>query len=41
MTFLHFAWVEDHFHYEKMYCGHAHLCVCPQPHAHTIARTRV
>jgi len=28
-----------------MYCGHARLCVClsvcPQPHAHTIARTRI
>ena len=25
----------------KMYCGHAHLCVCPQPYAHTTARTRM
>jgi len=29
----------------KMYCGHARLCVClcacPQPHAYTIARTRM
>ena len=23
----------------EMYCGHARLCVCPRPHAHTIART--
>ena len=21
----------------EMYCGHARLCVCPRPHAHTIA----
>jgi len=29
----------------RMYCGHARLCVslcvCPRPHAHTIARTRM
>jgi len=34
----------------KMYCGHARLCVClcvwcvsvcPRPHAHTTARTRM
>jgi len=29
----------------EMYCGHARLCVClsvcPRPHAHTIARTRM
>jgi len=29
----------------EMYCSHAHLCVClsvcPRPHAHTIARTRM
>jgi len=24
-----------------MYCGHARLCVCPRPHAHTIVRTRM
>jgi len=24
-----------------MYCGHARLCVCPRPHAHTVARTRM
>jgi len=24
-----------------MYCDHARLCVCPRPHAHTIARTRM
>ena len=23
----------------EMYYGHARLCVCPWPHAHTIART--
>jgi len=23
----------------EMYCGNARLCVCPWPHAHTIART--
>jgi len=25
----------------KMYCGHARLCVCPQPYANTTARTRM
>ena len=29
----------------EMYCGYARLCVClyvcPRPHAHTIARTRM
>jgi len=27
----------------EMYCGHERLCVCvcPRPHAYTIARTRV
>jgi len=25
----------------KMYCGHACLCLCPRPYAHTIARTRM
>jgi len=25
----------------KMYCGHAGLCVCPWPYAHTTARTRM
>jgi len=25
----------------EMYCGHAGLCVCPRPHAHIIARTRM
>ena len=25
----------------KMYCGQARLCVCPQPYAHIIARTRM
>jgi len=25
----------------EMYCGHARLCVCPRPHAHTTARTRM
>jgi len=25
----------------EMYCGPACLCVCLQPHAHTIARTRM
>ena len=25
----------------KMYCGHARLCVCPRPYAHTTARTRI
>ena len=25
----------------KMYIGHACLCVCPLPHAHTTARTRM
>jgi len=31
----------------EMYCGHARLCVClsvcvcPRPHAHSIARTRM
>jgi len=31
--------------WRKMYCGHARLCVClfvcPWPHTHTIARTRM
>jgi len=25
----------------KMYCGHSRLSVCPQPYAHTTARTRM
>ena len=25
----------------EMYCGHASLCVCPRPHAHAIAQTRM
>ena len=25
----------------EMYCGHQRLCVCPRPHVHTTARTRV
>jgi len=25
----------------EMYSGHAYLCVCPSPHAHTTARTRM
>ena len=25
----------------QMYCGHARLCVCPRPHAHSTARTRM
>jgi len=25
----------------EMYCGHARLCVCSRPHAHTIARNRL
>jgi len=25
----------------EMYCGHARLSVCLQPHAHTIAWTRM
>ena len=25
----------------KMYCGHAHLCVCLLPYAHTTAQTRM
>jgi len=25
----------------EMYGGHTRLCVCPRPHAHTIAQTRM
>jgi len=25
----------------KMYCGHARLCVCLRPYAHTTARTQM
>jgi len=25
----------------EMYCGHMRLCVCPRPHAYTIAWTRM